>query len=1455
MPHPALRKARLPVLGAMLLLALAAEDLRRSFTLLHPGTLLLCLLLAAGLSIGVVWRLGRTREISPADLASLIFAAAAAALALNAVTLHARAGAEPERLEAREWDGLRERARRLQDEFSELLSATGAPIERARELARRNPRSGGPRNAARAYETLDLIAAGESVSTSGTGISLYGADGHALAWSGPVRILPRELIVLSIPRETTKWLIVEDAGLSRLVGLARPWRDQRLLMVVETLLRSAYDPRVLDGRFSGSAFEAGRDRVSFLSFRRPAVELEDLFERFGEAMPLPSDDLLAANVALRAPGGGLLAYATLKGRGTGEIVEGITRPHDRAGRLIVVIAGSLLVGALLLPRRAPTISEIRRQGTRIAAVWGLRALLLVFPLPAGAVRPALDDAALFSRAGFGGLLRSPLDFLLTGAAVLATGVLVSLVVSRGRGLASWWSGRAYTPLALALAVAFLLGTRLPEEALRIVENTRIDILTVIPTRPEPARLALQSACAFVLMGFVIPLVALLWASFWALASRRDGGPPPPPDPTDRTLRWLALLILPCAVLSSFILELALQPAATTHLRSFLEGDLGATVQYITVHRKLDLRDALSQVSEFPGLAERLEAVPPEGDPTLAHDLWKATTLAGRGYAGSITVSDAGGEPVSRFSRSYPAILDSRTLEPSEIPENTVFNITSVLRGRRVPGLHAHTFVRRRGETVGSVTIHLRNDFGDLPGLSPPTLLLEAADEVGRPTSLLPAWNPQLGFAVYSPQGLPLLANPREPPPPPPDAIRERLLADFQEKHWQERDEGGTTWHDLFFGSNGQVVALSFPEPGPAGRLARAIRLSVQSILALVILVTPWAVASSLRLGWRPSPARLVEALTRTHYRRLFASFLVAALAPLTVLALALANFVRGEIVQDVTEHGWTVLGSMRGQVEDFWRVQELGGIPDDAYLFSLTEETSEELSLYTEGILRAASDREIYDLGLLPERLDGEVNRRIELEGRRVVQDRVEINGVAYHRILGVVALGPPHEGVLSIILSAVNPEVARRARQIYDVMLIAYASVILFMGLVAYVLARRIARPIRHLSQAAARIATGDLRAEVLATARDETGDLIEAFNAMARAIRRQHEDLEERGNYIEKILLNATTGVLSVDLRGRIVTLNPAAIAILGMEGLAPGVDLMERLSTREDCRPLAAALDAGLRSPSRSGEVEAVVGTVETGVRNVRVRIAPFTEGAGLLVFLDDVTETVRSNRLATWAEMARRIAHEIKNPLTPIKLSADHIRRVYRDGSADFPRVLDECLRTVDEQIQSLRTIAQQFSIYARHPEIRKEPTDVRRFLETVLRPYSTAPPPGVSIECRFDGVRDTVAIDPAILSQALVNIVENALQAMPEGGRLEIRSETATIGEGKRVLNLIVSDTGVGMSREALARVFEPYFSTKGSGTGLGMAIARRAVEEHQGSIKMESAPGRGTTATITLPLD
>jgi len=1449
------RRGVLLLLGSLILAAAAARDVVLGFTLLHPGTLVLLLLVSLAIAVRAATHLaGPSGRGKARFIATLVVALTTIALSANSLFYRTMNAGLPESWRVGEEARLSKRADLLEAEFADLIARAEEPVRRAREIASRQPKSGAPEDMDRAFEMIRLLTAGRPSADARLATTIFGPGRRALAWTGPSSQIPPELLVLSIPEGSTKWLAVDIDGLTRLVALARPWKGSPALLVVETAIRSIYDDRVLAAALPPPGFVPEGDRISFTSYRQSPLPLQDLFNREGDRLSALGTAKPTMHLALRSPDRALLGYATLSGRSFDASSQDLFTRRGETANQIVVAACILLLGMGILPRTGEPSGyarEMALQAARIAGVWGLRGILLVFPIPMTIGGQSLDDPALFASRAFAGLFGSPQDFFLTAMAILATGIVVSLATSRIL-LSAAEGGRrrgAGVCLALFLATAFLLGVLVPSHVSIFVKNSRVDILTAAPLDPSAPRLTMQVSAVFSLLGLILPMLTFAWGAVWAAPRGLARGAPPPPLPTEETLRWIALLLVPSALGACVLLELTLQPAATAALREFVEGNLAGIVKRAPIERRLDLRDAIRAVASYPAIADRVASTDPAGDPTLAYDLWLTTPLASKRYSASLLVIDPSGRLLSRFSRNFPPILDAATQEPEDPNEEQILSFVTGPRGREVRALHEHTVLRRNGEIVGTITIHLRDDFGNLPPLTPPTPLEEAMGEESQVSYLLPPWARSIGLSVYDSQGMPLAANPRDLPIP--AEQRTTILSDFREQVWVVRMQGGVRTHELFFSSADHLVALSFPEPGWIVRTARTTKLFIQGVLCLLLLMTPWWIASAFRLGWRLNPFRLFEALTLTHYRRLVAAFLTATVAPLTVLAVALTEYMTSEIELDVRERGWTLFRAARDQVEDFGVLQGPEGFLDDAYLFNLTETIGEEAALYTGGVLRAASDREIFDIGAAPTRIDGGVYRAIEIEGKRVVVGNTEIGGRPYKTINGVVSLGLAGEGVLSILLSSQPAEVERRAQEVYDALLLTTASVILFMSVLAYVLARRIASPIRRLSAATSRIAAGDLNTEVEASARDETGDLVASFNAMARALRRQRDDLQQRGNYIEKILLNATTGVLSVDFRGRVVTINPAAIAILGIRDLGPGMDLPARLSESKDFAPLRRALQACLESPTQPREVQAEIGPAGES-RYALARILPFVEGSGFLIFLDDVTETVRSNRLAAWAEMARRIAHEIKNPLTPIQLSADHLRRVFADGSPNFPSVLEECLHTIHEQVTTLRGIAAEFGDYARVPEIRKETTGIAGFLDGVVRPYRTSPPESVAVECDLDGDLGTMDLDRTMITQAIVNLIENALQAMPEGGRLMIRAEKAGAAE-TRSLQISISDTGVGMDREALSRAFEPYFSTKGGGTGLGMAIAKRAIEEHNGRIELTSAPMKGTTARIILP--
>jgi nitrogen fixation/metabolism regulation signal transduction histidine kinase len=227
-----------------------------------------------------------------------------------------------------------------------------------------------------------------------------------------------------------------------------------------------------------------------------------------------------------------------------------------------------------------------------------------------------------------------------------------------------------------------------------------------------------------------------------------------------------------------------------------------------------------------------------------------------------------------------------------------------------------------------------------------------------------------------------------------------------------------------------------------------------------------------------------------------------------------------------------------------------------------------------------------------------------------------------------------------------------------------------------------------------------------------------------------------------------------------------------------------------------------------------------------------------------------ELERTHRVEAWAEMARQVAHEIKNPLTPIQLTAEHLRRVHADRGEPLSPVLQECVATILTQVRLLRQIASEFSSFASSPTARPSTVNVPELMQEVLEPYRTGLQDRLVFDTDVPADLPPVHVDRTLIARSLTNIIENALHAMPGHGRLSVlaRAEDTAV-------RIRVSDTGAGMDAEALSRVFEPYFSTKSTGTGLGLTIARRNVELNGGTIAVSSERDRGTTVEITLPIE
>jgi two-component system, NtrC family, nitrogen regulation sensor histidine kinase NtrY len=413
--------------------------------------------------------------------------------------------------------------------------------------------------------------------------------------------------------------------------------------------------------------------------------------------------------------------------------------------------------------------------------------------------------------------------------------------------------------------------------------------------------------------------------------------------------------------------------------------------------------------------------------------------------------------------------------------------------------------------------------------------------------------------------------------------------------------------------------------------------------------------------------------------------------------------------------------------------------------------------------------------------------------------------------------------------------------------------------------LAKRITRPVQTLAAAADEIGAGHLDHRVKAEADDEFGSLIDAFNRMAGELaasrrrlerssidlERKHGDVESRRRYVETILDRLATGVVSVDPGGSIRTWNSAASRLLGIEQRVAGQAVSSVLGS-SDLKPLAIAIDeAGRRREDvRPQEVSI---TREGREVHLAVMTTPLKRDDdttdGVVVVFDDVTPLVRAQKVAAWREVARRLAHEIKNPLTPIQLSAERLRRHFSQAPQQTRELVDECTTTIVGEVESLKGLVDEFSQFARMPAPRAVPTDLHSVLGDALSLYNGLLAE-IEIRKHFADSLPKISIDPEQIRRVVLNLVDNAIEAMDRTGAIDIETRHDV---ANNLVRVVVADNGPGIPPAEREKLFLPYYSTKQRGSGLGLAIVRRIVAEHGGSIDVTDNQPRGTRFAIELP--
>ena len=435
-----------------------------------------------------------------------------------------------------------------------------------------------------------------------------------------------------------------------------------------------------------------------------------------------------------------------------------------------------------------------------------------------------------------------------------------------------------------------------------------------------------------------------------------------------------------------------------------------------------------------------------------------------------------------------------------------------------------------------------------------------------------------------------------------------------------------------------------------------------------------------------------------------------------------------------------------------------------------------------------------------------------------------------------------------------------------YYILLSIVALLVLFCAIwFGFYLAKSITIPIMELAEGTRRVAEGDLGFSIDIKADDEIGSLVDSFNKMTKDLRsgreqlelsakmlgQQNIEIEERRRYMEIVLKNISTGVITLDAGGIITTINKSAEKMLNLEPneiigksyrellkdqhLNLADEIMESLSVSKDnAVELPLSLSIGERRRSFLINVNALKDDSEQHV--------------GMVMVFDDLTELEKAQRMAAWREVARRIAHEVKNPLTPIKLSAQRLKRKY-SKQINEP-VFEECTRMIIDHVDLIRNLVNEFSSFARFPAANPVPCDLPPIIKETVALYKEGHQK-ILFGTNIPDNMPRLNLDRQQIKQAMINLVDNAVAAIKENGNIVITLEHDS--EFKTV-SIEIADDGAGISEEDKARIFEPNFSTKKTGSGLGLTIVNTIIADHKGVIRVQDNYPKGTKFIVELPV-
>jgi signal transduction histidine kinase len=778
--------------------------------------------------------------------------------------------------------------------------------------------------------------------------------------------------------------------------------------------------------------------------------------------------------------------------------------------------------------------------------------------------------------------------------------------------------------------------------------------------------------------------------------------------------------------------------------------------------------------------------------TEMYALWRGSALGDQGYPSQLALWTSNGsllEELALDSLDLPLSLLStmvRELDPDESQR--------IAQVARVPGVHYVLMVRVGDDEVLTAGIGPRSQLV-MPG------------RVGRLLEPGRTGSPLYRLTLSPPAG--------------PSAQLPRPR--WRREGWIVRNE-----YPLVLPGGDRVVHAAVDLRGPVPLIVRGVLVV---FLDAALLGSLWFLAEAVSGARLPRPRW--RSLSRSFRVRLAATLAAFFIVPAVGFAAWSFDRLTDEversrdllITQTLRDAAITAGGSLR--------------LADDGLeerLRELSRRIDADLALYQGGLLAASSTPVLEDLGVMPALMDPAAFAALALEGELELTRDGAVREPSQRVGYRVVAPGFPSElGVLATPQPAEDPSLAVRRLDLALVLLLATLVGVAAALAGAGRASRALSRPVAELRRSAIALGKGDPTPSRSDHPPLEFEPVFGAFQRMAADISTSRQALEAARKRTADVLATVATGVVGLDPQGRVLIANLQATEILGTS-LAEGEQFLEHLGP--EWSTLALVVTRFLHDPEADAAAE-----LEVSGRRLTVQLAPLgPDVRGVVIALNDVTDLSRAERVLAWGEMARQVAHEIKNPLTPMRLGMQHLRRVYRDRHEDFDRTLEETADRMLAEIDRLDTIARAFSRFAA-PAGDTQPLDridLGLVVGEVVQLYRLAEE-GCEVELRVEQPAFGAARADEV-KEVMVNLLENARNAGARRVLVTVRSREIT-----------VADDGTGIEPDLLPRIFEPRFSTTTSGSGLGLAIVKRLVESWGGSIEVESERDRGTTIVVRLP--